>query len=956
MRVCGSRNGMVNHRTLGAPVIRGAIALPLFALSLAGQELRGTLTNVHGAAVPAGVIVEARQASSGRRVASTLTNERGQFVLRLAFPDSVQVRGLRVGFVPSIVGDFALASGEVKTVTRSLDDAAVVLGRVLVAGRSVCGLSETNGREVATLLEEARKALRSSTLSSDGGRLSATWRTTSQLATIRGQPISAMAERTFQSRLDRPFVSVPSETLATEGYLRVRENEYLFSAPDADVLLSDQFVSSHCFRLEPWEGDARDLVGLGFRPAGAPRGVVGIQGTLWLDRVSAELRRLEFEYVNLPPELRASPAGGLVEFTRLATGAFIVNRWVIRMPRPTVREEPTFRLGRRSGTVRTLRLETMEIVGGEVTDVRAGNRSLLLFQSEAEPPTHSPGPILAINAACGGRIAEHEGVLWGNLATLGGEPLVGAVVQMEWPADFRWSPSGALTNLRRGMSVTTSSDGLWYLCRVPRGVPVDVTMPDSPTVVAWIPPSDSATRVVVDTPAVSGSALSGSVRGVAHDSLRTDRFWRGATIQLLNRSGRVRTDHDGAFQIDSVPVGAHALLAWDDELLGFGLAPAVASVVVRGRGDSARVSIATPSFASVFRAECGRLPASGEAMLVGEVRSVDGGRRAGILVRARWSRTSIARGESARDSSEASARSDSLGRFRICGVPMDGAVQQAGEVATFLSGTIQLRAAGSDVESGEVETHMSGGKVRRRDLTVSRPSQRTRLSGRVLDQLGSPVTGATVVAGGLGGRISRTDSSGRWVIDSVPLHSAQLSVRAIGYTPFRADLEPVNGRLAVGEIRLERAPQLLATVTVRGRRGDLGYREAFEDRRRSYAFGTFLDDSALARQVVVTPQFVIRQIPKARHFIGNQGPSTDPKVLVGRSKIGFEVDRGGPVGAMSLCFPRWFVDGVDFGVPEAEEEEMWLRQAKRLEVYKASLAPPQFNDFDGCGVILVWTR
>jgi hypothetical protein len=59
---------------------------------------------------------------------------------------------------------------------------------------------------------------------------------------------------------------------------------------------------------------------------------------------------------------------------------------------------------------------------------------------------------------------------------------------------------------------------------------------------------------------------------------------------------------------------------------------------------------------------------------------------------------------------------------------------------------------------------------------------------------------------------------------------------------------------------------------------------------------------------------------------------------------------------MSLCFPRWFVDGTDFGVPQAEEEEMWLRQAKRVEVYKAGLAPAQYNDFDGCGVILIWTR
>jgi len=60
-----------------------------------------------------------------------------------------------------------------------------------------------------------------------------------------------------------------------------------------------------------------------------------IAGTLWLDRKTAELRDLEYEYrglPNLPLSVKSEDFGGRVEFQRMPTGAWIVQRWVIRMP------------------------------------------------------------------------------------------------------------------------------------------------------------------------------------------------------------------------------------------------------------------------------------------------------------------------------------------------------------------------------------------------------------------------------------------------------------------------------------------------------------------------------------------------------------------------------------------------------------------------------------------------
>jgi hypothetical protein len=451
----------------------------------------------------------------------------------------------------------------------------------------------------------------------------------------------------------------------------------------------------------------------------------------------------------------------------------------------------------------------------------------------------------------------------------------------------------------------------------------------------------------------------GTLDGRVIDSLRTGGPWAGAVVRVLGTGREVQTSAEGRFRIDSLPPGEYEISVWDDDLLLFNIPLPAAVARVRPDGGVDPVVLQTLSPSALFAQRCGRARLDGEAVLIGEVRDLAAARRSGIAVRGAWARMTVAQGVSEREDREVVDTTDTRGRFTLCGVPADGEVEQSAGVARYGSGTISLQAEGASLSSGVIPVQLGGAVLRRRDLIVGAAQDVGRIQGRVLDPLGKPIPDATVVVGGIDGVSTRTDSLGRWALDRVPTHSTQLAIRALGFTPELRELDPLGGRLTAGEIRLERAPQLLATRTITGRAGDLGYREAFEDRKRSYAFGTFFDDSLLARQPVVTPMFVIRQIPKARHSTAGQfsrNPNFGPAEIMppGKTKIGFEVDRG--FSAMSLCFPRWFVDGVDFGVISAEEEELYLRQAKRLEVYKASLAPPQYNDFDGCGVILVWTR
>jgi hypothetical protein len=111
------------------------------------------------------------------------------------------------------------------------------------------------------------------------------------------------------------------------GYVVVDGDGWTDYGPDAEVLLSDIFLRTHCFETRAEKG----LVGLAFTPARG-RNLPDVKGTLWVDPDNAELRYLEFTYTRIPERLNAPKAGGRVEFMRVPNGAWIVRDWVIRMP------------------------------------------------------------------------------------------------------------------------------------------------------------------------------------------------------------------------------------------------------------------------------------------------------------------------------------------------------------------------------------------------------------------------------------------------------------------------------------------------------------------------------------------------------------------------------------------------------------------------------------------------
>ncbi|MCK5489899.1 MAG: hypothetical protein KAI98_07915, partial [Gemmatimonadetes bacterium] len=148
-----------------------------------------------------------------------------------------------------------------------------------------------------------------------------------------GEPLE-QGDTQFVSYAGRhPWRSVPITELEEHGYAREAEEGTYFYGPDGEVLLSDQFLDSHCFRYRT--GDDDIVVGLAFEPVRQVDDRVDVDGVLWLNRETSQLRTLEFRYTGIerPTHLGTGPGPyGQMEFDQLPDGGWIVRDWWIRTP------------------------------------------------------------------------------------------------------------------------------------------------------------------------------------------------------------------------------------------------------------------------------------------------------------------------------------------------------------------------------------------------------------------------------------------------------------------------------------------------------------------------------------------------------------------------------------------------------------------------------------------------
>ena len=315
---------------------------------------------------------------AGGPVRDQLTDPLGRAIFADVSDGAYRVRVEMIGRATTSSQLFEVAAGSPVQLELRLPSSAIVLEGIEVSAGERCQVRPEEGLATARVWDEARKALEAASFT-DRSNLYR-YRTETYERDLDGDGRVVLREEGSSrvAYLRVPFTSLPAEDLIRDGFLQPDESRAnVYYAPDAEVLLSDPFLDTHCLRLREGEDEAEGLIGVGFEPVPSrDRDVVDIRGVLWLDPATSELRWLEYRYVNIPPEADTGLVGGFVEFRRMDDGTWIVPEWWIRMPL-LVRDRDF------SGNIRT-RVDGYRQTGGRVTEVRsAGGEALMRGETAA---------------------------------------------------------------------------------------------------------------------------------------------------------------------------------------------------------------------------------------------------------------------------------------------------------------------------------------------------------------------------------------------------------------------------------------------------------------------------------------------------------------------------------------------------------------------------------------------
>jgi hypothetical protein len=201
---------------------------------------------------------------------------------------------------------------------------------VKISARTACQIHPESGAATAELWIDAKTALEGAEAgdSSIPTYLIQNWRRT------LAPDLGLRWERRDTTRVTtrQPFSKKTPANLERAGYIQARWNVLTYYGPGTDLLLSERFLRQHCFRRETGTGSRLGLTGLAFEPLPGQR-LPDVAGVLWIDPVLRLLRYLEYTWTNPPLEARAPALGGRIDYTRLADGGWIIQRWNMRMPR-----------------------------------------------------------------------------------------------------------------------------------------------------------------------------------------------------------------------------------------------------------------------------------------------------------------------------------------------------------------------------------------------------------------------------------------------------------------------------------------------------------------------------------------------------------------------------------------------------------------------------------------------
>ncbi len=455
-----------------------------------------------------------------------LTAADGAYRLVPPEPGTYWLRVERIGFSGSRIGPVEVGPG--RTVRRDLPVATAPVrleGLDVSADRRRCSLDDGAGDATQVVWDEARKALAAATWTEREVGLRFLLDQTVRRLDPRGRTVTDESRQEMRVVGGNSVRSLPPADLVAGGYVREDGGFVYYYGPDAEVLLSDPFLETHCFRLVEGPSEEPHLLGLAFEPV-PDRDTTDIEGVVLLDRATARLDRVEFRYTGLATSLGRDQARGTVRFLELADGRWVVRDWAIRAP--------------------VLVLERSVGAGGRLVE-RPAVGAVQEFGAAIQTVTGPGGVSWSADRPLGAL----RGTVWDSIR---GGPLAGARVRLAG----------------RGWRATADPEGAWTLDRVPPGSyrvtfahPALDSLGVEPGFTDAVVEADGVTLVALAVPPLERilarqcpDSLAGAVVGFVRDPVGRPLPAVEVTAAEPGEPGRSAvTDEAGSFLLCGLPVG-----------------------------------------------------------------------------------------------------------------------------------------------------------------------------------------------------------------------------------------------------------------------------------------------------------------------------------------------------------------------------------------------------------------
>jgi hypothetical protein len=477
------------------------------------------------------------------------------------------------------------------------------------------------------------------------------------------------------------------------------------------------------------------------------------------------------------------------------------------------------------------------------------------------------------------------------------------------------------------------------------------------------PPAKASTATAADSGKLSGIA------GWVFDSIHGTALV-GATVRVEGATTRVtKTASDGQFRIDSLPPGLYVLNLAHPLLDTLGVSIGTVRPIKVEPGTVMSLDMAVPSARGVIEKSCAPAwRARGPSALVGRVLDADtDSALVGAKVSLVWQVLSLTDFRKVPTVREQPVGKD--GVYRICGLPttVDGTLQatfngqKTAEVHVILDESNPLAFQSLRIGTSTTVVAAPAATV---DSTASKPDSQpkpkkgvavapppapatptlkgpAKLSGRVINAAGTPVSNARIEVMGTG-NLTLSRDNGEFAFVDLPSGTQSLIVRQLGFEPVELPVE-LSGRVPRRiTVTMTKPARTLEAVVVTAKQESEGLDKVGFTRRQKSGMGYYMGSDAIEKRQALRMTDLFRTVPSLKVT-----PSGNDYVVESARDV------------MGGCV-RYVLDGSPYEnmFPGDVDRMIPPNDVAAIEVYSGSNTPAEFQGAgqSSCTTIVMWSR